>query len=113
MKIGERQSGWVRKGILRIDVEPGYVMPWGYGFCYLDWQSGIAITYPFPINYFISIVRTIWYRVRDVPFPELSKAYSDGYMKGFQDGKAYKSLPVDPIDQIKFDELFREINEKA
>ncbi len=87
-------TGYNKKGFLRIDVDLNYVLPFGYGYCYYDFQTNKNVCYPLIINWIVWLFREIYFKVAR-PFnskinQEIQNSYSSGYLKGFEDGQKEK-----------------------
>ncbi len=84
-------QGYNRKGLLRIDVDLNYVLPFGYGYCYYDFQTNKDICYPLFINWIVWLFREIYFRLAR-PFDskidkEIQNSYNKGWLNGYENGQ--------------------------
>lgn len=45
-------------------VYEGEIIPFGYGFCYMEYDRLARVFYPFPINWIIRYARVLWWKIR-------------------------------------------------
>jgi len=65
---------------MKLKVEVEHVVrtaPRGYGVAYHNFQRGIAICYPIPLNLLIGVLRRLYWRVMDGVKPARRERYED------------------------------------
>ena len=76
----------MKRLIIAQRIAEGEAIPKGYGIAYLEDYGAIAVCYPFSLNHFIAWIRCGWLKVRNAKADFVTKAYWEGYQKGYDCG---------------------------
>jgi len=83
LKVGEYSNGWSREGILRVEVDMGYRLPWGYGLSYYRYDCAKGVCYPLIINWIVWALREIYLIFLSAPNRGIErKSYELGIKEG-------------------------------
>jgi len=95
-----KYKGYIKVGLLRIDVDQGYMLPSGYGLAYTRYDAPINVCYPLGINWIVWLLRECYFRLAYTPRNTTgSMHYQIGYRDGMENGKQLRS------DEIKYELL--------
>jgi hypothetical protein len=98
------KNAYTRTGLLRIDVEQGYIPPFGYGLAYWRYDKPVAVCYPLGLNWIVWILREIHFRIRTVPKGFESRAYKTGFNEGLEIGKDIMKTDFrNAIDEVQIE----------
>ena len=78
--------------LIRRDLDEGTVVPWGYGFAYLDPLRRTAVFWVWPLNWVVAVLRWGWWKLRDAPrrsedfrvLGAIQDARREGYEAGYK-----------------------------